>query len=102
MRLGPTQNGMRSGYSPAWWEYADVRPPAERWNPRSSVACTERGNPVGLLAVNRQLGNLQRLPTAQRAQDRGRSECPAVMAGIGDGTIAPTRKGADVRVVAYR
>ncbi|GEM_PF-2521641 len=35
-------------------------------------------------------------------KDRGESECLAVMAGIGDETIAPTRKGADFHVVACR
>jgi len=35
-------------------------------------------------------------------KDRGKSECPAVMAGIGDETIALTRKGADFHEVACR
>lgn len=36
------------------------------------------------------------------AKDRGKSEGWSVMDRIGDETIAPTRKGADFRVVAYR
>lgn len=35
-------------------------------------------------------------------KDRGESECSLVIGEIGDETIAPTRKGADFRVVAYR
>ncbi|BBA34865.1 glycosyltransferase [Methylocaldum marinum] len=35
-------------------------------------------------------------------KDRGKSEGRFVMDRIGDETIAPTRKGADFRVVAYR
>jgi len=35
-------------------------------------------------------------------KDRGESECLAVMAGIGDETIALTRKGADFHEVACR
>ena len=38
----------------------------------------------------------------QWVKDRGESECRAVMVRIGDATIAPTRKGADFHVVAYR
>lgn len=38
----------------------------------------------------------------QRKEERGESECPTVIVGIGDETIAPTRKGADFRVVACR
>lgn len=37
-----------------------------------------------------------------REQESGESECPAVMVGIGDETIAPIRKDADFRLVACR
>lgn len=37
-----------------------------------------------------------------RVEDRGESEGFPVMGRIGDETIAPTRKSADFRVVAYR
>ena len=37
-----------------------------------------------------------------RVEDRGKSERRAVMARIGDATIAPTRKGADFHVVVCR
>jgi hypothetical protein len=37
-----------------------------------------------------------------RVEDRGESEGFPVMGRIGDAMIAPTRKGADFRVVAYR
>jgi hypothetical protein len=50
----------------------------------------------------RQLGRPQGLSKAQREQECGKSEGPAVMAGIGDEMIAPIRKDADVRMVAHR
>ena len=55
-----------------------------------------------LLAVDRQLGLPQGRPTAERAQECGRSERPAVMVGIGDETIALTRKRADFHLVTLR
>jgi hypothetical protein len=39
---------------------------------------------------------------SQQAEDDGKSERPPVMGGIGDETIAPTRKCADFHLVICR
>ena len=43
-----------------------------------------------------------RVVIPKQVEEDGKSECLSVMEGIGDETIAPTRKRADFHLVIYR
>lgn len=91
------------GCWPAWCQHADEQDHRQKGGTLLTLApCTEQGKPDVASSARTRQARPQGRVMPRRVKDRGASECPAVMAGIGDARIAPTRKGADFHVVACR
>ena len=100
MLISLDQKGMWTGIGVQVSPITDVAPPVERWGLNHSLAYTgNRVSPYFSQWDSEPKGK----PMEVRIKDAGKSECPAVMAGIGFELRQhyPTRKCADFQQVYW-
>jgi len=98
MRLG--QKGTRSDVSLGMWDTLTQAPPVERQHPPHCVIVMELGKPVDFRPDSPGGKHAAKRANRQRVEDRGESECRAVM--VPDRRQrAPPERGAHFRVVGY-